>query len=425
MKTSAASEARSSPSSARSGQTLEAGVNYRFVDADQHLYEPPDAYSRHLEQKYSSRALTLGPGIAPGAQRWLFDGESVLPDHYERVMEPGAWKRVFSHTGEGKVWESDDVVIHPWERHPEITHRDGRLAWMDEHNIEATVLIPTAVCDTLASCGDMPLFYAHMRSFNRYLEDDWGYRYRNRIFAVPQLSLDDPELAIEELDRLIRAGTRFVLLPPCCGACNISPGDPRFDPFWERLVEAAVIPVIHLSGHSPYWEYAGRWGEPTQGYPVTDAGTPRFTAFQEYLAFVDRPIMDYIAALILHNLFGRVPGLRVMIVENGIGWVPYLLTQLDKCYRMAWDSPWLGGRPRDLPSELFKRHFYLSPFLGDRIVETMRLLGPGRLMLGTDFPHPEGVTEPADFLAELAGQPETVVKSFMRDTAAELYGLQA
>ena len=45
-------------------------------------------------------------------------------------------------------------------------------------------------------------------------------------------------------------------------------------------------------------------------------------------------------------------------------------------------------------------------------------------MLGSDYPHPEGVTEPSDFLEPLADQPESVVRGFMRGTAAELYGLK-
>ena len=397
--------------------------DYRFVDGDQHLYEPPDAYSRHLEKKFRSRTITLAPGDAPGARRWSFDGQPFIPDHYERIVAPGTWKRVFAFTGEGKLWESKDVVVHPYED-PEIVDRDARLAWMDERNVEATVLIPTSPCDALDACGDMPLLYAHMRSYNRHLEDDWGYRYQNRIFAVPQLTLDDRALALEELERLIRADAKFVLLPPRCTATNHSPGDPYFDPFWERLVEADVIPLVHATGGSPLWHYVGRWSEPVAAYPVSDAGTPKVSAFQSCLAFFDRPIMDFVTALILHNLFGRIPALRMMIVENGVGWVPYLLQQMDKAYRMSYDSDWLGGRP-DLPSEIFKRHLYITPFLGDQIVELIDLLGPGCVILGSDYPHPEGVTEPSDYLEQLADQPEALVRGFMRGNAAGLFGLPA
>lgn len=402
--------------------------DYRFVDGDQHLYEPPDAYSRHLEQKYHSRMITLQPGDVPGARRWCFDGQPFLPDHHVRVIGPGTWKTVFSHRGEGGLSESENAVINPQQEHPEIIDRDARLAWMDEHNFEATVLIPTSPCDALAgldSRSELPLHYAHMRAYNRHLEDDWGYRYKNRIFAVPQLTLDDRDLAVEELERLIRADAKFVLLPPRSTATRRSPADPYFDPFWERLVEANVLPLIHLTAASELWEYSGHWSEATGVYPVSDAGTPLVTGFQNYVALVDRPIMDFVAALILHNLFGRIPAMRMMIVENGIGWVPYLLEQLDKSYRMSYANDWLGGRPPELPSEVFKRHLYLTPFFGDRIVETMDLLGADRVMLGSDFPHPEGVAEPSDYLEQLADQPEALVRSFMRDTAAELYGLGA
>ena len=35
-----------------------------------------------------------------------------------------------------------------------------------------------------------------------WLEDDWGYAYENRIFAVPLLSLLDVDQACAELDRV-------------------------------------------------------------------------------------------------------------------------------------------------------------------------------------------------------------------------------
>ena len=82
-----------------------------------------------------------------------------------------------------------------------------------------------------------------MRAYNRHLEDDWGYRYQNRIFAVLQLTLDDLDLAVEELERLIRANAKFVLLPPRSTATHRSPADP----YRERLVEANVLPPLSRS----------------------------------------------------------------------------------------------------------------------------------------------------------------------------------
>ena len=396
--------------------------DYRFIDSDTHCYEPEDCFTRHLEKKYRDRAIELGPPEADGRRAFHFDGKRVLPHYFEGIMGPGTWKDLMSHWGKGTMWEEESAIAFSPE-HPDFRDRDERLAWMDAQNIEAAILNSTLSCDFLATTGDMPLLYAHQRAFNRHLEDDWGYRYQNRIFAAPHITLDDRELAIEELERLIREEVKFVNFPPR-NAGNRSPADPYFDPFWARLAEAGIVPIVHLGNGGTLGRMAA-WSEGPEVIRTSNNGNPGFTAFQWMTSFVDRPVMDFLTALILHNLFGRFPDLRVISIEYGIAWVPYLLSQLDKCYRVAYDMEWIGGRPADLPSEIFKRHVSLTAFFEDKISEIMELLGPGRLLLGSDYPHPEGVAEPAEFLGQLPGQSEAVVRAFMRDNAAALYGLAA
>ena len=73
------------------------------------------------------------------------------------------------------------------------------------------------------------------------------------------------------------------------------------------------------------------------------------SAFQWTCFYGDRPIMDTIAALVLHNLFGRFPNIRCLSVENGSLWVPYLLKVMDKMNGMGRNGPWLGGRVTERP----------------------------------------------------------------------------
>jgi len=47
--------------------------------------------------------------------------------------------------------------------------------------------------------------FANLRAFNRWLEDDWGFSYKDRIIGVPLLSLVDAKLAVDELERVIGA----------------------------------------------------------------------------------------------------------------------------------------------------------------------------------------------------------------------------
>ncbi len=86
------------------------------------------------------------------------------------------------------------------------------------------------------------------------------------------------------------------------------------------------------------------------------------SAFQWTNLYGDRPIMDTISALILHNLFGRFPNVQCVSVENGSLWVPYLLKAMNKMNGMGRNGPWLGGRITDRPSDIFRAHVSVSPY---------------------------------------------------------------
>src|SRR6202022_3273686 len=94
---------------------------------------------------------------------------------------------------------------------------------------------------------DPAVLYANLAAFNRWLDDDWGYAYGDRIYGVPILSLRVLDAAIKELDRCIARGARVISLKtgPVYGR---SPGDPHFDPFWARVDEAALTVALHIGG---------------------------------------------------------------------------------------------------------------------------------------------------------------------------------
>src|SRR5665213_113123 len=74
-----------------------------------------------------------------------------------------------------------------------------------------------------------------MRAFNRWIEEEWGFAYRDRIFAVPYLNLSDPEKAAHELRWCLDHGARVVAIRhgSAVTADGLrSPADPMFDRFW-------------------------------------------------------------------------------------------------------------------------------------------------------------------------------------------------
>ena len=113
-----------------------------------------------------------------------------------------------------------------------ISDPASRLAVIDAQGLEGVLMFPQTegliVHDAFP--GDTEATFANVRAFNRYVENEWGFAYENRIFIPAVNSFQDVDLAVAELERVIVAGARTILLPP--GPIDQhSPADPKFDPF--------------------------------------------------------------------------------------------------------------------------------------------------------------------------------------------------
>jgi predicted TIM-barrel fold metal-dependent hydrolase len=386
-----------------------ARLGYAVVDADNHYYEPYDCFSRHLDQKYGDQTLRVAPS-AHGPGRMLVGGAPVAirPNiHCDAVAPPGALKGALGNKAPSL---EDRGIICPRD-YPEFMNRDSRLETMDRQGLQAAILLPTTgvtVEHDLYKLGAEAAL-ANLTSFNRWLEEDWGYAYQQRIFAVPMLSLAALELATAELSRVLDQGARLVHLKagPVIGR---SPADPYFDPFW-RTVEAADVPVVFHIGNAGYNEMiCGLWGE------RTDASLYDYSPLQVFLS-VYRPIVETLAALVLGNLFGRFPGLKILSIENGSRWVASLLEEMDHAAKTK------AGDLTDKPSDIFREHIYVAPFWEDDCLEAVDLIGAEHVLFGSDFPHPEGEANPLDFLDSLRGLDDTSTRKVMRDNTASLLKL--
>ena len=106
------------------------------------------------------------------------------------------------------------------------------------------------------TADDVDLTIDLLWSFNRWLDDDWGFGRDGRIYATPLLSLVDLSEAVKMLDWVLDRGARAVMLRPAPVPTREgmrSPADPMFDPFWARCEEAGVLVCGHLgaSGYAP------------------------------------------------------------------------------------------------------------------------------------------------------------------------------
>jgi predicted TIM-barrel fold metal-dependent hydrolase len=262
---------------------------------------------------------------------------------------------------------------------------------------------------------DPEQLYANLHAFNEWLDEDWGFAHQSRIYAAPLLSLLDRERALAELDFVLAKGARVVALRPG-PAFGRSPGDPWFDSFWARIDEAAVCVAFHI-GESGYNElFSTQFGE------QPNPSSHEQSAFQWSCCYGDRPIMDTLASLVFSNLFGRFPNVRVASVENGSLFVAYLMAVMDKMGGMGRGGPWPGGRIREKPSAILRRHLFVSPYHEEDIPELARRIGASQVLFGSDYPHPEGLAEPAQFAEVIAELPEAEQRMILRDNAMRLVG---
>ena len=93
---------------------------------------------------------------------------------------------------------------------------------------------------------------------------------------------------------------------------------------------------------------------------------------------------------------------------------------MDKMKGMGRAGPWLGGYVKGRPSEIFKRHVFVSPYHEEDIVALANTIGPSQVVFGSDFPHAEGLAEPREFADGLAGLPDEAIRQIMRENARRL-----
>ncbi len=380
-------------------------------DADNHYYEATDAFIRHIEPSMAKRCMQWVE--LDGRQRLLVGGaiNRFIPNPtFNPVSKPGALDLYFR----GKVAGSDlkSMFGELDQISPTYRDRDARLALMTEQGLDAAFFFPTLGVGMEESLKhDIPALTAAFRAFNRWLDDDWGFAYKNSIYAAPYITLADPQWALDELNWAIGRGVRIIVMRtapvPIAGGLTRSPGDTMYDTFWARAAEAGVTVAFH-SGDTGYGKYIDDW-EPGGAFEAF-----KFSALRTITG--DRAPFDMFAVLVCHGVFSRHPDLRCASIEAGSEWVQPLLKKFKKAYSQ---NPYMF--PSD-PIQQFRDHVWVAPFYEDDIRGLADAIGTERVLFGSDYPHAEGLAVPVAFINDLHGFNDQEVRLIMRDNARELIG---
>src|SRR6266849_4843310 len=174
-------------------------LGFTLIDADNHYYEPHDAFTRHMEPAWRDRGFRWFTNEA-GKRRLLIGDRllrMIIDPTFERVAKPGALTEMLkNHGASDYATAGRDIELI----RSEYRDRTARLAAMDSQGVERVWLFPTlgVVVEQLMN-GDPAFIWASFRAFNRWLDEDWGFHYRDRLYGVPMFSLGDVDAAVREL----------------------------------------------------------------------------------------------------------------------------------------------------------------------------------------------------------------------------------
>lgn len=395
-------------------------TTFRMFDGDNHYYETYDSFTRFIDPKFADRAVHVRRDEAKG-RNVVYVGDKPLksnPAHpQDFVSPPGAMDEIF-HSDDPHNSLTEFNIRHKMraEDEPSFVDLTARLRYMDAEGMEAAMLYPSlGVMIEQQLEHDVEASYANMHAFNRWLEDDWPYAAHGRVFSVPMLSLLDMDLALKELDRVMKLGARAIHLRT--GPANgRSPADPLHDPFFARLNEARIPVALHSSWSQYHKLWSSQWSE------QEDPTYRELSTFQSYLGMGARPMMDTLAAMTLQGLFSRFPNLAVMAIEGGSYWVPELLKHMDKAHRSGKGSKFSPRLP-DWPSKVLQQHLYVTPFHEEDVVGLAQYLPVERIILGSDYPHAEGMPHPSTYAKRLEPLGAEATKAIMGENLAKLIGV--
>lgn len=382
-------------------------------DADNHLYETRDAFTQFLPDRYRH---AIDYVEVRGRTKIVVRGrisEYIPNPTFDVVARPGAMEDYFRKGNpEGK--NRREIFGEPMRAVPAFREPAARVELMDEQGVDRALMFPTLASVLEERMKDDPeLIHVVVHSLNQWMHETWTFNYENRIFPTPVISLPIVDKAIEELEWVVERGARVLLIRPAPvpgirGSRSF--GFPEFDPFWEKVVEHDVLVAMH-SSDSGYESYANDWlGSNEEMLPFQPQ------AFRMLQAW--RPIEDSVSALVLHGALSRFPRLKVAVVENGSSWVAPLLHNMADVYKkMPQDFP-------EDPIEVVKRNIYISPFWEENLGELAELIGEEHVLFGSDFPHPEGLAEPASYVKELDGLSDETVRKIMGGNLARLMNVE-
>jgi predicted TIM-barrel fold metal-dependent hydrolase len=334
----------------------------RIISADSHVTIPNELVHPHLSAKLRDKVTEAEKAYA--AQ--MLAAKPQKAAQAELKKERSAAPAGAPNMGAGAPW--------PAAGRPGESNAVERLKDMDIDGVEAEVLYVGA-----GGASFMALSPEERVEANRAVNSasiEWASVDPKRLMPVYILPINDIKASVKEVERVVAEHGKAVQVPLIPREQGAPPyWDEYYNPLWEILSDTGV-PISQHVGASSYLMNGVMPEDPTPFKGILQSLPPIFMA---------ECVADWTVSGVLENW----PGLKVVLVEAGIGWIPYFLERLDTMVdNHGWDT-FPTKAISEKPSFYWHRNMaatFEQDLAGIRLLD---LLGIENLMWATDYPHPD------------------------------------
>ncbi len=172
-------------------------ADYKLIDADNHYYEPEDAFTRHGDEEVKSFVRWVSEGKKKQIMFGIQQPTAIPNPTFNPITKPGAFHGRLKELAEGGLRNlpfGDKRIFGELEPLPDhYRDRSSRLLVMEDQGVERAIFYPTLGVGIEGLNPDrVELTYKCFHAFNLWLEEDWGFAYRDRIYAAPYIPVARP-----------------------------------------------------------------------------------------------------------------------------------------------------------------------------------------------------------------------------------------
>ena len=368
-------------------------VKYTVISVDDHVVEPAHTFEGRIPKHLADKAPRIIE-TPQGHQVWEFEGQTFT----QVGMNAVAGRR------------KETVKLEPFRfehMRPGCYDIGPRVKDMDLSGVWASVNFPSQIT---GFCGrvffnaqDKELGMACIKAWNDWLFEEWHEPYPERIVPLGITFLSDPELAVAEIRRCGERGftaMTFPERPHMIGLPSLWDRD-HWDPIMQAMVDTDMAICLHVGSSG--------LNQAPPGAPSLQLGATLFSAVS----------LNACAEWVWSGYAVRMPKLKIVMSEGGIGWVAMLLDRLDNIidrsgYGLGWD---------ERPADVLKRNFWFCTIDDPSTIDTRHRIGVENIMFETDYPHGDGTWPDTQLVLEKAWGhiPPAELRAMCSENAARVF----